>query len=236
MMAPFTVFFSPGFHLPKTFHVFGSDLSVDVVRCRQWLRLSSVNGLLVFGFHCCLRWLFLRSLPSPEPTYRLCFSSPHPSCFCATQKQPPPSSDDEAQAELSDDAGGDVPDADHEAWSPGDDGEEGGQEGGEEDQAATDLAVPKRVTRATAITTATAPLPVTSNKKLLVAGDKAHERDRHNPGKSSSQIDGTAAVFGATNPKPVNEEDAMVMKATGGKDPHISIYLVSYSSSFLNSQ
>ena len=171
-----------------------------------------------------------------SPTYRLCFSSPHPSCFCATQKQPPPSSDDEAQAELSDDAGGVVPDADHEAWSPGDDGEEGGQEGGEEDQAATDVAVQKRVTRATAIATATASLPGTSNKKQSVAGDKAHERDPPKPGKSSSQIDGTAAVVEATNPKPVNEEDAMVVKATGGKDPHISIYLVSYSSSFLNSQ
>ena len=186
MMAPFTVFFSPGFHLPKTFHVFGSDLSVDVVRCRQWLRLSSVNGLLVFGFHCCLRWLFLRSLPSPEPTYRLCFSSPHPSCFCATQKQPPPSSDDEAQAELSDDAGGDVPDADQEAWSPGDDGEEGGQEGGEEDQAATDVAV-KRVTRATAIATATARPPVTS-KELFAATVKARKSDPPNRGRARHRL------------------------------------------------
>ena len=42
-MAPFTVFFSPGFHLPKTFHVFGLDLSVDVVDV-LFLAFIAVSG------------------------------------------------------------------------------------------------------------------------------------------------------------------------------------------------
>lgn len=159
----------------------------------------------------------------PKPPHRFCWSSPHP-CFRGTQKKrPPPSSDDSgAEAEESDDAARDVGDTVQDDWTPP-------EEGGEEEEGATDVPATSRVTRATRP-------PVTSTE-LSEAGDKAYERDAANAGKSSSQEDGTAdgAVVGPTNPKPVNKEDVMVNKPTGGKDPHIPIYLFSSSSTFSNS-